>query len=223
MNPNLLINTDFSQTYQQTTGWDTAKNGTTLASSWGGYNSGVTNASTVYHAHLAMFHGEQVYEYIKTDNEAWLGVSQGGLLRSLFELNKTYTFSVDIYRTGNNYLNGGFYSIKQGETNYNWHIGQFSSSNVEKNKWVRFTYTFTVPSNIDLSKNVYWYMYGMNGGNGTMYMKRPKIEVGSVATPWCLSDSEGYTETQHGIVEYPSESPSRVYTNIVKAKDFIEW
>jgi len=40
---NLLVNTHFDSRYSQTTGWDTSKNGTLLADSWGGYNSGVAN------------------------------------------------------------------------------------------------------------------------------------------------------------------------------------
>lgn len=79
VNPNLLVNSDFHSTYQQTTGWDTTKNGTTLASSWGGYNSGVSNPGTVYHAHMKQFDGEWVYEYIRDANNSWLGISQGGL------------------------------------------------------------------------------------------------------------------------------------------------
>ena len=56
-NPNILINSDFHSLYNQTSGWDTTKNGTLLASSWGGYNSGVANPSTVYHAHITNFDG----------------------------------------------------------------------------------------------------------------------------------------------------------------------
>lgn len=222
MNPNLLINTNFSQTYQQTTGWDTAKNGTTLASSWGGYNSGVTNASTVYHAHLYQFNGEWVYRYLKTDAESWLGISQVGL-QSKLALNKTYTFSVDVYRTGNNYLSGGLYSYKQGASSPGWHCTGISAT-TESNKWVRYSLTFTIPSDIDLSKNISWYMYGTSGGNGTLYMRRPKLEIGDYVTPWCLSESEGIMSGSDGFVEYPvNNSTPRIYKNIVETKDFIEW
>ena len=101
---NIVINSTFANTYQQTTGWDTSKNGTTLASSWGGYNSGVSNPSTVYHAHMKQFQGEWVYEYIRTSAESWLGIAQGGI-QALILPNTTYTWSMDEYRPSgsNNY------------------------------------------------------------------------------------------------------------------------
>lgn len=49
---NILINTHFDSQTTKTSGWDTTKNGTQMASSWGGFNGGVPNPSTVYHAHL---------------------------------------------------------------------------------------------------------------------------------------------------------------------------
>jgi hypothetical protein len=70
----LLLNTHFDNRYNQTTGWDTTKNGTLLAYSWGGYNPGAANQATCYHAHLKLFNNEYVYEYIK-DTETWLGIS----------------------------------------------------------------------------------------------------------------------------------------------------
>ena len=89
---NLLLNTHFDSRYSQTTGWDTSKNGTLLASSWRGYNAGVTNQATVYHAHLKKVNEEYVYEYITTSNESWLGISQGGL-QSKLVAGTTYIFS----------------------------------------------------------------------------------------------------------------------------------
>lgn len=221
INPNLLINTDFHQTYQQTSGWDTTKNGTTLAYSWGGYNSGVANPSTVYHAHMYQFNGEWVYRYIRDADNSWLGISQGGLQNKL-AASKTYTFSLDTYRTGGNTNTGGPYFRKTGSTTYGFHLGQFSAT-TELNKWVRFSWTFTTPADIDLSYSISWYIYG--GGNvGTLYMRRPKLEVGDHATPWCLAESEGIVSSTGGFAEYTvNGSNPRVYKNIVEAKDFIEW
>lgn len=224
VNPNLLTNTDFSQTYQQTTGWDTTKNGTTLANSWGGYNSGVTNASTVYHAHLTSFQGETVYAYIRTADESWLGISQGGL-QSKLVANTTYTWSLDQYMIGNNFCTAGVYFYKLGGTSAGFHAGCPGYA-TELNKWVRCVYTFTLPSDIDLSKNVSMYIYGHNGdGNkqGTVYMKRPKLEIGSVATPWCPAESEGYVETNHGFVGLQSNGNAKIYDDLVQGYDFIEW
>ena len=75
---NLLANTHFDSRYT-VSGWDTTKNGTLNANSWGGYNAGVANQASVYHAHLKEFEGEYVYEFVKTANETWLGISQGAM------------------------------------------------------------------------------------------------------------------------------------------------
>ena len=193
-NDNLLINTHFDTRYSQTTGWDTTKNGTLLANSWGGYNSGVNNQGTVYHAHLKEVNNEYVYEYIKTASESWLGISQGGLQSKLVAGN-TYTFSWEQYCVeGNNYSHGGLYYYKTGASSASFHIGSFSgNSGRVLNKWQKYTYTFTAPSDGDYSKNMSWYIYGMSGGNGIMYLKRFKLEEGSKATSWCPNSSDKLT------------------------------
>ena len=202
---NILLNTGFDSRYTQSTGWDTTKNGTQLASSWGGYNGGVTNPSTVYHAHLKQVNGEWVYEYIRTANESWLGISQGGL-QSKLTAGKTYTFSWEEYRVeGNNYPTGGLYYYKTGATSANFHLGQFggSSGNI-LGKWRKFSYTFTAPTDGDYSKNMSWYIYGHSGGNGKMYMRHPKLEEGSIATPWCPNSSDALATAMglNSLIEY---------------------
>ena len=193
---NLLLNTGFQSRYTQSTGWDTTKNGTQLANNWGGYNGGVPNPSTVYHAHLKQVNGEWVYEYIRTANESWLGISQGGL-QSKLTAGKTYTFSWEEYRVeGNNYPTGGLYYYKTGATSANFHLGQFggSSGNI-LGEWRKFSYTFTAPTDGDYSKNMSWYIYGHSGGNGKMYMRHPKLEEGSIATLWCPNSSDTLATT----------------------------
>lgn len=190
-NPNILLNTSFSSLYNQTTGWDTTKNGTVLANSWGGYNSGVGNASTVYHAHLKQFNGEYVYEYIRTADESWLGISQGGL-QSKLTAGKTYTFSWEQYCVnGVNHVGTGLYYFKTEATSANFHLGiQQGSANKKMGEWQKFTYTFIAPSDADYTKSMSWYIYGHYGGQGTMYVRRPKLEEGSVATEWMPALSE---------------------------------
>lgn len=190
-NPNLLLNTHFDNRYNQTTGWDTTKNGTLLASNWGGYNPGVANASTSYHAHLTLFQDEYVYEYTK-ENETWLGISQDDELRTKLVAGKTYTFSCEQYSvTNTNYMYGGLYYFKTGATSAGFHLGYIScNTNRILNVWQKFTYTFTAPSDGDYSKSMRWYCYGQSGGAGTFYLRHLKLEEGSVATPWCPADSE---------------------------------
>lgn len=49
-----------------------------------------------------------------------------------------------------------------------------------------------------------WYIYGQSGGNGKMYMRHPKLEEGSVATPWCPNSTDVLATTieLNGNVEY---------------------
>ena len=178
-NENILLNTHFDKQYVQSTGWDTTKNGTQLANFWGGYNSGVNNQTTVYHAHLKKFNEEWVYEFIKTTNENWLGISQGGLQTKITPGN-IYTFSWEQYcESGNNYNHGGLYYYKTGASSANFHLGSFAGNTNRKiGQWQKYSYTFTAPTDGDYSKNMSWYIYGMNGGNGVLYTRHLKLEKG---------------------------------------------
>lgn len=219
---NLLLNADFHARYNQTTGWDTTKNGTLLATNWGGYNSGVANASTAYHAHLKLVNGEYVYEYIR-ESETWLGVSQSGLQSRLVS-GQTYTFSWEQYCvSGANYVNTGLYYYKTGATSANFHLGTVSgNTNRTLGEWQKFKYTFTAPSDGDYSKNMSWYIYGHSGGQGTMYMRHPKLELGSSITPFSLHVNEGAEVLSHGFEESNNLNQLQMNENYVTVNEFIE-
>ena len=189
---NILSNTSFETQYTQSSGWDTSKNGTLLASSWGGYNSGVGNQATVYHAHLKDFNNEWVYEYHKTADETWLGISQGGLQTKL-KAGETYTFSWEEYHVeGTNRVGTGLYYFKTDATSANFHLGIQQAETITRlnNQWQKFTYTFIAPTDADWSKNMSWYIYGHYNGNGIFYMRNPKLEKGSTATAWSSTPTE---------------------------------
>lgn len=224
-NVNILINADFHDRYSQTTGWDTSVNGTELASNWGGYNSGVSNPTTCHHAHLTTF-GEQqeyVYEYIR-ENETWLGICQGSL-QSKIVAGQTYTFSCEQYIVSgsSNYLTGGLYYYPTGSNSASFGLGTFNFSSSVKDEWRLHTYTITIPNNIDLTKNVLWYIYGYAGGAGTVYMRKPKLEVGSEATLFNLSTSEGATTTYNNFQETSTNTQINFYKNYIDAKEFVEF
>ena len=205
-NDNILINTHFDNRYTQSSGWDTSKNGTLLANSWGGYNSGVNNSATVYHAHLKEFNGEYVYEYIKTANESWLGIAQGGLQTKIVA-GQTYTFSWEEYHIdGVNRVGTGLYYYKTGATSANFHLGVQSDANITRvlGQWQKYSYTFTAPSDADYSKNMSWYIYGHYNGNGTFYMRRPKLELGSSATLWTPNSNDGIYNLYNTSIVYDS-------------------
>lgn len=240
---NILINTHFDSRYSQTTGWDTTKNGTLMASSWGGYNSGVTNQATVYHAHLKEFNGEWVYEYIKTANESWLGISQGGL-QSKLTAGKTYTFSWEEYHVdGVNRVGTGLYYYKTGATSANFHLGIKQASEVTRDigRWQKYTYTFTAPNDADWSKNMSWYVYGHYNGNGTFYLRHIKLEEGSIPTPWSPNptdifinlfdfnstleyDTSGFNNhgTRIGAFDWTSDTPKYSVSQVFSGSQRIE-
>lgn len=220
-NPNLLLNGDFHACYSQTTGWDTSVNGTILATSWGGYNGGVSNPSTGYHAHLYLLNGEYVYRYIN-ENGRWLGVAQGGL-QSRLATNTTYTFTVDqlIPEGSNNYIGGGLYYYKTGATSAGFHLGSFSGNGKVKGKWNKVVYHFTTASDMDLTKSISWYIYG-HYNTGTVYMKNPKLEKGSKVTPFVLNTTEIYDAWSHGFVETSYKDVQGYDQGYIEAKNFYE-
>lgn len=220
---NIFLNSDFHNTYQQTTGWDTVKNGTLLANNWGGYNSGVSNQATCYHAHLTKFDGRYVYEYIR-EAETWLGVSQSGMQNRITP-NTTYTFSVEQYvPTGsNNYLTAGLYYRKTGTTSYSFLSGcpRIVPATAEKDRWVRGVFTFTTLAELDTTGGVSWYIYGYSG-TGKVYMCNPKLELGSTSTSISLNSTEGYVESSHGFSEIGLPN-TKFFENTIEAIDFIEY
>ena len=221
-NPNLFLNADFHDQYT-VSGWNTTKNGTLSASNWGGYNSGVANQASVYHAHLKIVDNEPVYEYTKTSDESWLGISQGGIQAKIVSGN-TYTMSWEQYCvSGSNYAAVGLYYYKIGATSANFHLGvNYGNSNRVLGKWQKFIYTFTAPSDGDYSKSMYWYIYGHYGGNGTMYIRHPKLEIGSNATQFTLSTSEGYENFSHGFLETLNSDAHIYKLGYIEANQFYE-
>lgn len=190
-NSNLLSNSHFDSRYT-VSDWDTSKNGNLCARGWGGYNGGVDNPSTVYHAHLQEHEGDYVYNYHKTSNEDWLGISQ--TITGRVEVSKTYTFSCELKRiSGKNYADGGLYTKANSSSTSNTFVNFFSFSNfgsVTDNKWHRYSYTFTVDSSVYMTNGAYWYIYGHTGGDGEFLMRRPKLEEGSSATEWIPHSSD---------------------------------
>ena len=194
---NLFVDSHFDSRYQ-VTAWDTSKNGSYCASNWGGYNGGVGNPSTVYHAHLELKDNEYVYNYTKDANNSWLGISPS--IGSYISAGSTYTFSCEVLRiSGTNYPNGGIHT-KASSTATSWSFvtwydfSAFSSIPAD-GKWHKYASTMTVPSGTDLSGGASFYIYGHSGGNGTFLMRHPKLEAGSVSTSWCVRSSDGIYST----------------------------
>ncbi|WP_297712026.1 hypothetical protein [Clostridium sp.] len=191
---NLFLNANFAKRYTNNSiGWDNSKNGTTFADSWSCYNGGVTNPSTGYHAHLYEKDGEWVARYVNESDKRWKAFSQGlsDYAKKQLVPGEKYTFSVDIYSENVGcYLHGGLHSYrKDGETR-GFYSGSYGLQPIILNKWVRMSWTFTLDSDIDLSKDMAWFIYGYQGSVGTIYMKKPQLQRGTKATDFSISQED---------------------------------
>lgn len=197
---NLLPNADFSRQY---TNGATAANPDLYATDWGGYNGGVTNPTTSWHAHVDTdTFGYPVYEYNEADgNRGWKAMAVD-IIKTATEPG-TYTLSADLYATGaGTKLYGGFYYYKVGGTTRTFHDGQVDLRPTSVGKWDRYSVQVTLGSEVDYSRELRFYFYGYGfTSNSIMYMKRPQLEKGNKATAWGLSpmDAQKLANTQAGI------------------------
>lgn len=196
VNPNIFSNTNFNDRVVNNS-WDTSINGIYTAKYWGGYNSGVSNPSTVYHAHLEPYENDYVYNYTKNSDNTWLGIRYSKDLNTKLEVNKTYTFSCKYYRiSGINYPTGGLYTKANSSATSNTFVNSFSFSNFSSvnvdGLWHYYYFTFTIPADTYMNNGCYFYLYGHTGGSGIFLMKHPKLELGDKPTPWIPNDSDGY-------------------------------
>lgn len=182
---NIFVNSNFAKK-EYTTGWDTTKNGEYSAAGWSGYNSGVTNPSTSYHVHLDSLNGEAVLNFTR-DTETWIGVNTQ--LLSKLQPNGEYTFSCEIYRPAGsqNFIHGGpYYALN--DAGKGFHSDSFYFTNTLDDTWEKFSHTFTIDANIK-DELPYFYIYGY-GDVGTVYMRHPKLEKGTIATDWSLAPED---------------------------------
>ena len=98
------------------------------------------------------------------------------------EVGQIYTLSADV--CGNGYIQGGEFRYEGSDT------GSLDRVDLTNN-WQRISNTFRV-NTIDGWHN--WVIYANN--STLLKVKHIKIEKGSVATPWCLSQSELTTTTR---------------------------
>lgn len=183
---NYLINSDFSKTETKTA---EAKNPNLYPASWGSYNSGISNPTTNYHAHIDNdTFGYNVVEFNESDGTRhWKAISQGGQ-NTRISTSGTFTFSVDMFATESGAkLFGGFYYYAQGGTSPKFHSGQFKieSADIPVNEWGRCSVQCQLGDNVDLSKSVSFYIYGYGfSSNAILYIKKAKLEFGNKPTDW---------------------------------------
>lgn len=184
---NFLANSDFSK--QQQSYGSTSMHSKLEAVGYGGYNGGITNPTTSYHAHLDTgTFGLPVYEFNESDgNRNWKAVTQ--TLGNSLAQTGDYTISFDVYATGaGTKLFGGFYYTKVGGTTETFHAGQFNINVDSLNKWSRVSAKTTLGSDVDFNKSIKFYIYGYGfTTNSILYMKKPQLEIGKLASDWSPS------------------------------------
>ena len=95
-----------------------------------------------------------------------------------------------------------------------------SSAISTTSEWKRYSYTFTTGSSPTTGSMT----YGVDQTSGvTMEFRRPKIELGSVATPWIPNPSDDqYVGSTLGFNEL-GDTPSVSDSGHVLATEYIEW
>lgn len=184
---NYLQNSDFKKT--TTISSETSKNPNLYPLYWGGYNAGISNPTTSYHAHIDNdTFGYNVIEFNESDGTRnWKGINIK--LNDIIIEYDSYIFSFDAYTTliGSKIF-GGFHYYKKDGTTRNFWSGQFSVNfNSEDNieKWVRYSVKVPLNDDIDFSKDIAFYVYGYGfTSNAICYINKLKLEKGNKSTDW---------------------------------------
>ncbi|HEM3635891.1 TPA: phage tail protein [Streptococcus suis] len=153
------------------------------------YNSGIQNPTTSYHAfYRESFNGiDPVIEFNESNGQRnWKCLNQI-LKASDLRIGK-YTFSADIYATGvgTKIWFGIYYYNKMGQRDF--HSGQTTVNIATINKWHRVSGNLKLNDDIDFNREVRFYIYAYNfTTNSILYLTKPKLEEGTVATAFSLS------------------------------------
>lgn len=170
--------------------WDSTLNGNPakVPTGWsGGYNSGVANPATGYHARWEMLNNELVmcFPNLSPSTGRWLGIS-GNVNTSSIPAGQKYTISFDMKSDviGAGITGGLYYKINSSATSSNFHDGNMAiGTSTKANKWEHFSYTYTRSSSYDgNTPNCSFYFYSNYAKTATTYVKNMQLQVGSVAT-----------------------------------------
>ncbi|HEL2375308.1 TPA: hypothetical protein TZR26_001324 [Streptococcus suis] len=189
---NLLLNAGFEgakdSSERFTVGGTTYKN--IEIPNWGSmYNSGISNPTTSYHAfYRESFNGTgPVIEFNESNGQRnWKALYQT-LQASDLRVGK-YTFSADIFATGvgTKIWFGIYYFNKRGQQYFHSGLTTIDISTI--NKWHRVSGNLKLNDDIDFNREVRIYIYAYNfTTNSILYLTRPQLEEGTVATAFSLA------------------------------------
>lgn len=192
-------------------GWDTSNHAKaiTLNDGWAsGYNGGVANPTTGFHAHQiyggcdadgAQLSGRSFnaadndgacFHYVDrndlySEGHRWLGISQSlGTPTSLgLAVSDDITLSwwqrSDVTGQGGQC---GIYHMRVTEGTNGFESCIQTINVTEANTWERVSFTYTITSNWNVGSNCWWYAYGYNGAHGILQIDNIQLEEKSHAT-----------------------------------------
>lgn len=221
--------TSYSVTYNPT--WDTSLNGSIILTPTGwssGYNTGVTAATTGYHAKWEFDEKNKLIMKFPNLNSVinqkgrWLGISTGGVSTNNILAGEKYTISW-WQKTDNLSLAafGGIYYKKtsDGASNF-WDGCPVFGYNTKLNTWEYITHTFTrVSDYVENTQSQSLYVYGYNSTyEGTVYIKDVQLQKEDHATPYTIGtrngstlindvSGNGYSATKNGAFTFNTDSP----------------
>lgn len=215
---NFLRNGNFAET--TTSPGNTNKHHNLYPLGWGGYNGGIDNPTTSWHAHIDnTTFGFNVVEFNESDgNRNWKGIAVSPDFIFIEKVDQEYRLSVDVYATGSGTrLTGGFYYCKKGESTQDFHAGRFEIHPKETNKWVRMSVAVPLNDDIDLkSKKTNLYIYGYSfTSNAILYIKDVALTTGNKTADWTPAPEE--TNMQIAKVETIANQTKDKFTWLVKS------
>lgn len=177
-----------------------------------GYNPGVASPAVGYHA-------KWVYEGISGSTDPcmkfidrnsqygqarrWLGISQSLATPNALGWSVGTTLTLSWYQksdTANKGIRAGIYKYSISNGNYNFEDSWDYKAVDMPNVWERFTYTFTVTSDWDLTKSLILYVYGSYGDvEGTLWCDDVQLEVKNHATPYVDGTRAGIVYDSSGL------------------------
>lgn len=169
-------------------GWDkTLHENAISVSGWSsGYNGGVEDPSTVYHAHWIMMDGLPTMRFPYITNSSgqtpvWLGISGYGLQPSDFISGVKYTVSFDAKADENNSdVSCGLYYKRNSSENWTFYDGNRTTTLTTD--WKRYSVTYTSQGAYEISS---FYFYGVcSGSKGNRYIRNVQLEIKDHATPY---------------------------------------
>lgn len=222
---NFFRNSGFVDTFNSTS--LTSKHEDVYAVGWGGYNGGIPNPTTSYHAHIdtATF-GLPVYEYNESDGTRnWKAIT--ATLTGLVTQAGEYRLSLDANATlAGTKLFGGFYYTKVGGTTNGFHSGQFDiSSTISVGSWGRVDAKVMLNTDVDFTKPITFYIYGYGfTSNAVLYIKKPKLEKGNVSTDWTASPEDVEADLDKVYTQITDledlTQPDKIIGTVVFSEDF---